>query len=205
MGFGFLGRNTCFDTSTAFPLMDSLRGHLLIASQDLEDPNFARTVVLIAIHGDDGALGLILNREMSMALPRIWSRVSDSPCVRQGPVWHGGPVTGSLMAVHDQPPIANLHVTDDLFVATELNAMELLAASNEGQVRFYVGHSGWGPGQLENEIGEGSWLVMPAKAEHVFQTIDATEFWKGSMVEVGRRQVKSVVPIRFIPENPSSN
>jgi hypothetical protein len=46
---------------------------------------------------------------------------------------------------------------------------------------------------------------MPAKAEHVFQTIDATEFWKGSMVEVGRRQVKSVVPIRFIPENPSSN
>jgi putative transcriptional regulator len=185
--------------------MDSLQGHLLIASQELLDPNFAKTVVLIAVHGEEGALGLILNREMPMPISQIWSQLSESTCMRQENAWHGGPVTGSLMALHDQPPMGNIVINQGLFVATELSAMELLAASDEGQVRFYVGHSGWGPGQLENEIGEGSWLVMPAAPEHVFHKIDSTTLWKNVMVEVGRRQIQSVVPIRFIPDNPSAN
>ena len=76
------------------------------------------------------------------------------------------------MAVHDQRPLANLVVTDDLYVATELNAMESLAASDDGQAVFYVGHSGWGPGQLENELADGSWLVLPATPDHVFGDLD---------------------------------
>ena len=59
-------------------------------------------------------------------------------------------------------------MTEDLYVATELNSMESLAGSEEGQALFYVGHSGWGPGQLETELAEGSWLVLPATAQHVF-------------------------------------
>ena len=64
--------------------MDSLQGQLLIASQDLVDPNFARTVVLIAVHGEEGALGLILNREMNMPSQQVWGQVSQSPCLRDG-------------------------------------------------------------------------------------------------------------------------
>ena len=97
---------------------------------------------------------------------------------REGKVRHGGPVAGTLMALHDQRPLANLVVTDDLFVATELNAMELLAASEEGQAVFYVGHSGWGPGQLENELADGSWLVLPATPENVFGELDQASSWK---------------------------
>src|SRR6516164_6186873 len=104
--------------------MDSLQGQLLIASSGLLDPNFARTVVLIAVHGEEGALGLILNRELSTPLEQVWAQVSQTPCVRPGNVRHGGPVSGSLMALHDQRPHANLIVTDDLYVGTELNAME---------------------------------------------------------------------------------
>jgi putative transcriptional regulator len=185
--------------------MDSLQGQLLIASASLLDPNFARTVVLIAVHGEEGALGLILNREMTMPLQQVWSQVSQATCLRAGNVRHGGPVGGTLMAVHDQRPLANLVVTEDLFVATELNAMELLAADDDGRALFYIGHSGWGPGQLENELADGSWLVLPATIEYVFSELDTLALWKQSMIEVGRRQIQSVIPIKHVPENPRLN
>ena len=82
--------------------MDSLQGHLLIASQDLLDPNFAQTVVLVAVHAEEGALGLILNRETTMPIRQVWTQVKESACLREGNVWHGGPVSGTLMAIHDQ-------------------------------------------------------------------------------------------------------
>jgi putative transcriptional regulator len=185
--------------------MASLQGQLLIATQDLLDPNFARTVVLIAVHGEDGALGLIVNRETNLTLEQVWGQVSQSPCLRGGNVRHGGPVAGTLMVVHDQRPLANLVVNDDLFVATELSAMEVLAANDEGQAIFYVGHSGWGPGQLENELAEGSWLVLPATTEYVFSELDHLAAWKSAMTEFGRRQVQSVVPIKHVPDNPRLN
>ncbi|MFI5456409.1 MAG: YqgE/AlgH family protein [Isosphaerales bacterium] len=185
--------------------MDSLQGHLLIASTGLLDPNFARTVVLIAAHGEEGALGLIINREMSMPLQQVWGQVSETPCLRSGNVRHGGPIGGTLMVLHDVRPHANLLVTEDLYVATELNAMESLAASDEGQALFYVGHSGWGAGQLETELAEGSWLVLPATSEHVFGDQDANTLWKETMTEVGRRQIQAVIPIKHVPDNPRLN
>lgn len=185
--------------------MASLQGHLLIASQDLLDPNFAKTVVLIAVHAEEGALGLILNREANMPLEQVWGQVSQTPCLRQGNVRQGGPVAGTLMALHDQRPLANLVVNEEIYVATELSAMELLATSEEGRALFYVGHSGWGPGQLEHELAEGSWLVLPATADYVFGPLDMLTAWKQAMTEFGRRQVQSVVPIRHVPEDPRLN
>jgi putative transcriptional regulator len=185
--------------------MASLKGHLLIASTALVDPNFARTVVLIAAHGEEGALGLILNREMSVPLQQIWGQVSQSECVREENVRHGGPVSGTLMAVHDLSPHANLVVTDEIYIATELNDMESLAGSDEGRAIFYVGHSGWGPGQLENELSEGSWLLLPAESHHVFLDSDLNTLWKDSMTEAGRRQIHSVIPVKHLPDDPSLN
>ncbi len=185
--------------------MDSLQGHLLIASPGLADPNFAGTVVLIAVHGEEGALGLILNREMTTPLQQVWGQVSETECLRPENVRHGGPVSGSLMAVHDLRAHANLVVTDEIYVATELSAMESVASSEEGQAFFYVGHSGWGPGQLETELADGSWLVLPAAAEHVFGDHDTNALWKETMTEVGRRQVQSVVPVKHVPDNPRLN
>jgi putative transcriptional regulator len=178
---------------------------LLIASPGLADPNFARTVVLIAVHGEEGALGLILNREMSTSLPQIWGQVSECACLRVENVRHGGPVGGSLMAIHDLRSFANLVVTDDIYVATVLNTMESVAGTTEGQALFYVGHSGWGPGQLETELEDGSWLVLPATTSLVFGNEDTNALWKETMVEVGRRQVQSVISVKHIPDNPRAN
>jgi putative transcriptional regulator len=185
--------------------MDTFQGNLLISSPDLADPNFAKTVVLIAVHGEEGALGLILNREMNTPLAQVWEKVSQSECQRTDNVRHGGPVSGSLMAVHDQRPVANLVVTDLIYVATELNAMEALASSDAGSAFFFIGHSGWGPGQLESEIAEGSWLVLPATPGHVFGDRDLSVLWKECVIEVGRRQIQSVVPTKHVPDNPRLN
>jgi putative transcriptional regulator len=185
--------------------MESLQGHLLIASPTLVDPNFARTVVLVAVHGDDGALGLILNREAGTTIRDVWGQVSKSLCLRSEIVHQGGPVSGTLMALHDRRSLANLVVADDVYVATELNAMESLAASEEGRVRFYLGHSGWGAGQLESELAEGSWLLLPAAAEHVFGDEDGDSLWKLVMTDAGRRQIQSLVGVKHFPENPRSN
>jgi putative transcriptional regulator len=185
--------------------MESFQGQLLIASSTLVDPNFARTVVLIAVHGDDGALGLILNRELGTTIQDVWSQVSKSLCVRSEIVHHGGPVSGTLMALHDRRSLANLVVADDVYVATELNAMESLAGSEEGRVLFYLGHSGWGPGQLENELAEGSWLLLPASTDHVFGDQDTEALWKLAMTDVGRRQLHELVELKHIPENPRAN
>lgn len=188
-----------------FSVMDSLAGQLLIATPALLDPNFAQTVVLIASHDEEGALGLILNRELTTRLPQVWEQVSQSPCLRDELVRQGGPISGTLLAVHDQRALANLVVNEDLNVATELSAMEVLAASDEGRVVFFVGHSGWGPGQLESELREGSWILLPARPEHVFESQDALTFWKDAITEAGRRQVHSVIPLRHIPEDPRLN
>lgn len=185
--------------------MSSLQGQLLIATQDLLDPNFTRTVVLIAVHGEEGALGLIVNRETGMSLKQVWDQVSETPCLREGNVRQGGPVAGTLMALHDHRPLANLVVADDLYVATEIAAMESLVADAEGRAIFYAGHSGWGPGQLENELAEGSWLVLPATPELVFGSLDTLSTWKKATLEFGRRQIRSILPIRDVPEDPRLN
>ena len=186
-------------------IMESLQGQLLIASPTLADPNFARTVVLVAVHGADGALGLILNRELNVRLEDIWGQVSKSPCLRSETVRQGGPVSGTLMALHDRRSMANLVVADEIYVATELSAMESLAASEEGRVVFFLGHAGWGATQLENELAEGSWLLLPATSDHVFGDLDTVALWKLAMTDAGRRQLHAIVPVKHVPDNPRAN
>jgi putative transcriptional regulator len=185
--------------------MESLQGQLLIASPSLQDPNFAKTVVLIAVHGDDGALGLVLNRETETPISEVWQQVSETPCEREGVVRSGGPVAGSLMVVHDQQSFANIRVGDELYVATELGAMLELASSDKGRAVFYVGHAGWGPGQLESEMREGSWLLLPASPDHVYSSTDALSLWRSAVNEVGRRQIQSLLPPESAPEDPQLN
>jgi putative transcriptional regulator len=109
------------------------------------------------------------------------------------------------MALHDRRSLANLVVAEEIYVATELKAMESLASSGEGRAVFFLGHSGWGAGQLENELAEGSWLLLPATAEHVFGDVDSSTLWKLAMTDAGRRQLHEIVPVKHIPENPRAN
>src|SRR3982751_5237695 len=80
--------------------MKSLKGHLLISSPRLMDPNFVRTVVLMVQHGEEGALGLILNRPLQATVRDVCEKVLETPCEIEAPLHQGGPCEGPLMVLH---------------------------------------------------------------------------------------------------------
>jgi putative transcriptional regulator len=153
------------------------KGVFLVASRGLRDPNFSKTVVLIVAHGEDGALGVVLNRPTRMRLSALLPDVEgldDS----QEPVFIGGPVAierVTLLLRAASPPVDSLQVFGDVFFSGSIAALEQ-ALSEEPSVsgmQAYAGHAGWGPGQLEGEVRRGDWYLVKADAAMVFS--DAPE------------------------------
>src|SRR3954451_7698898 len=135
--------------------MESLKGKLLIASPALVDPNFARTVVLIAEHTQDGALGVVPNRPTSALIGEAVDELNG--VVEPGdPVFAGGPVqTESVMvlAEFDDPEIAAALVLEDVGSPPADSDTEDLSECTR-RARVFAGHAGWGPGQLDDELEE---------------------------------------------------
>src|SRR5437588_7246001 len=149
--------------------MDSVRGQLLVAGPTLLDPNFWRTVVLVVEHNEEGALGLVLNRpsetSVAEAVPQL--EMLLDPDER---LFIGGPVQPSaviVLAEFEDATDAALLAFDDvgvLGIGTSLE--ELTTGVRSG--RAFVGHAGWGPGQLDAELERRDWIVEPGRREDVF-------------------------------------
>ena len=180
--------------------MDSLRGHLLIAGPALLDPNFWRTVVLVGEHSEEGALGLVLNRSsetaVEEALPELTLLADDL-----GTVHVGGPVQPSAVVVLadfvDADDAQSLVVDSVGFLPSEVDPG---AIGELRRARVYVGYAGWGPGQLDDELSEGSWIVEPAQPEDVF-TNDPEGLW-GTVL---RRKGGPYGVLASMPPDPSLN
>jgi putative transcriptional regulator len=148
------------------------KGRLLVASPLLGDPNFERAVVFMLEHSDEGALGLVLNRpsEVEIASPLDdWSRFTSHPAV----VFVGGPV--SREAVISLARVAHAHSAPDAWQriygpvgVLDLTADADLIGAVIDDLRIFAGYAGWGPGQLEGEIEEGAWWVVPADPGDAF-------------------------------------
>jgi putative transcriptional regulator len=183
--------------------MESLRGQLLIASPKIVDPNFRRVVVYMAEHNDEGAMGLVLNRPaeatVSEAVPDLEWLAGDG----DAGVWVGGPVSPAsviVLAEFEDPASAALIVEGDLgFVPAEIEDRDAFAAGVR-RARIFAGHSGWGPGQLEAELEEDSWIVEPARRGDVF-TADPDALWS----QVLRRKGREYVLLATMPMDPSLN
>jgi putative transcriptional regulator len=182
--------------------MDSLRGKLLLAGPTLLDPNFRRTVVLIVEHTEEGAMGLVLNRPSTAtvgdAVPDLdWLTESGERVYVGGPVAPNGVI---VLAEWNDPDQAAVLVDDDLgFVPGEApDPDQLLNAVR--RARVFAGHAGWGPGQLEAEMEEESWIVEPARREDVF-TADPEELWS----QVLRRKGHEYALLSTMPMDPSLN
>jgi putative transcriptional regulator len=173
--------------------MATLRGRLLLAGPGLVEPNFFRTVILILEHGDDGALGVILNRPTDLpvreALPPWAGVVSDPPVV-----FVGGPVSpGTAIALGrsiDAEPVVGAFGMLDLEEPT--------AACHD--VRLFSGYAGWGPGQLEDELAEDAWLVLDAHPDDIL-TDDADELWSAVLA----RQPGRLALLSRYPDEPAFN
>ena len=181
--------------------MRSRRGHLLVAGPGLHDPNFRRTVVLLGEHGEDGAMGLVLNRvstvTVEQAVPPIAGLVDDTE-----PVYLGGPVQPQavlVLADFVDPGRAGALVLDTIgFLPAEVEDVSELGELRTARV--FAGYAGWGPGQLEDEIAEQSWVVLPGRASDVFTGAPET-LW----AEVLRRHGGGLALLALLPDDPHVN
>ena len=151
--------------------MDSLRGKLLLASPDMGDPNFERTVILLIQHADEGAMGLILNRPTPLGVCAALLASEggeETPCDTEELLFKGGPCEGPLMALHGDADFAQDMVCDGVYLATDKHLIEPVLAGTVTPARFFAGYAGWGGGQLEGEIAAGAWVVADAQPHVIF-------------------------------------
>lgn len=176
----------------------SLKGKLLLASPALRDPTFARSVLLIVEHGDDGAMGLVLNRPaaatVAEAAPELERLVPE-----HDPIYIGGPVQPGSVMVLAQPAEAGLLVTGDVgLLAAEDGLKQMQGATR--RMRLFAGHAGWGPGQLEEELGREDWIVEPPLPGELFSDT-AEQLWS----DVLTRKGGTFALIARMPLDPSLN
>jgi putative transcriptional regulator len=183
--------------------MDTLKGHLLVASPHLADPNFVRTVVLLIHHSEEGAFGVVLNRTADNTIKELWDQVGETPCESERRVNVGGPVAGPLMAIHTDRELAELEIVPGVYFAAQREHLEKLLLQKGRPYRVFVGHSGWGEGQLEHELEEGAWLTTPATADQVFD--DDLDLWKKVAQHIGESMLTSTLKIKHLPTDPSMN
>ena len=183
--------------------MRDLTGHLLVASPHLADPNFVKTVVLLIHHSEDGAFGVVLNRPADNTIKDLWEQVGETPCESDRRVNVGGPVSGPLMAVHTNKHLAEMEILPGIYFAAQRNHLEELLLQTASPYRIFVGHSGWGGGQLESELKEGAWLTTPATIEHVFG--DDSDLWRKVAQHIGESMLASVLKVKHVPADPSVN
>lgn len=146
------------------------KGKLLVASRQLADPNFAQSVVLLLGYGRLGALGVIINRPTAVRLSEI---LPDSfrAAPQAGVVYSGGPVATSALLLlfrAARQVDETEHVFADVYLSGSQAVVEEKVARG-GTFRMYVGHAGWAPDQLDNEVARGDWYIVPADIDTVFR------------------------------------
>lgn len=178
-------------------------GRLLVATSRLTDPNFAKTVILLLSHDDDGALGVVLDQPTEVRVADVlpaWGEVLTKPDV----LFHGGPVGADsalgLVSLHvDEEPPGVRRVTEELGLV-DLDAPVEVVEPGVSNMRVFAGYAGWGTGQLEAEIDEGAWFVLDVRDGDVFGRGDE-DLWR----TVLRRQNSDVSLLSTMPEDPTVN
>jgi putative transcriptional regulator len=156
--------------------VDSLQGKLLVSSPALHDPNFRKTVVLIAHHDEEGAMGLVLSRPSDVAAVEAVPALEGLPGAGD-PIFVGGPVQPEAFMV-----LAEFNDVDDA-AAPIMDRLGFMPAESEpedlsiSRMRLFAGYSGWGNGQLEAELEEASWIVVDALTDDAFAD-DPEELWR---------------------------
>lgn len=184
-------------------------GRLLVATPLLGDPNFRRTVVLLVEHeAGEGTLGVVLNRPTEVPVTKVlapWAELTTEPSV----VFQGGPVAPDsalcLASVRGEeeplgwrrlegtPAVARLGLVD-------LDAPPEVLAAEISSLRVFAGYAGWGVGQLESEVRQGAWYVLPAQPGDAF-AFDPTQLWR----DVLRRQGGELAFVATFPDDPVMN
>lgn len=167
--------------------MDLLQpGILLISDPFLKDPNFLRTVVLLCEHQDEGSFGFVLNKPLGISLEDVVPEAAGLHI----PLLEGGPVQkDTLHFLHQRPDLiaGSSKVTEQVYWGGNFPAVLALLQTKEllpGDLRFFIGYSGWSELQLQGELDEKSWITRPANKRLIFHTETST-IWKKALAELG--------------------
>jgi putative transcriptional regulator len=169
-----------------FIMVQPAAGVLLIADPFLKDPNFMRTVVFLTEHRDDGTIGFVLNRQYENTLDELIPEIEGHKL----PVYYGGPVQmNTIHFLHRYPEEVQggVEVMKGVFWGGDFDSVIQLINSGKAdpeKIRFYIGYSGWSPGQLQTEMDEKTWLTVEAARKLIFHP-NAEEIWKDSLKHLG--------------------
>lgn len=175
--------------------MQNLQGQLLVAMPSLEDPFFQRSVTYVCEHNDEGAMGLVINQPIeNLNLAELLSKVQDlhrddQSCAHlTQPVYAGGPVNQERgFVLHTAQPgwASSLSLEGDLMVTTSKDILQILGTELEpSKYLVTLGYAGWDAGQLEQEIADNSWLIVPADPHLIFE-VDPAHIWEESGRKLG--------------------
>ena len=171
--------------------MQSLKGHFLIATPHLDTPVFARSVILMLDHNQDGAMGLILNQPIN-------TLITDKP------LHLGGPVPGSLIVLHTLESLGDHEIIPGVFVTLEASSVQQIIRQRPEPSLVIANYSGWGPGQLEGEFNWDSWITLPATSDRVFWTGEK-DLWKVVVGEVNAIKLSEFLGLKTRPADPRLN
>jgi len=148
------------------------RGMFLVAKRALDDPHFGQSVVYLVEHGEDGTLGLIVNRSSDVSLSEAVPELEDKQATAHA-LHYGGPVglPMILMLVRSELATEGMeHVANGVYISSDRRVLDevLAAKKSANEVRFYIGHSGWAAGQLDLELERDSWHVVAADSDVIF-------------------------------------
>lgn len=161
-------------------------GKVLISEPFLDDPNFERTVVLICDHNEEGSFGFVLNKPMdSLMLKDVVDGVEND----EFPIYIGGPVEQDVLQfIHtiDTLPGA-IDLGNGIYLGGDYEMLKLLVNNEqvkEGDIRFFVGYSGWSEGQLQDELNNEVWIVTSIDKQNIFNS-DTDGLWRSILKNMG--------------------
>jgi putative transcriptional regulator len=164
------------------------KGRLLISEPFLPDPNFERTVVLLCEHNDEGSFGFVLNKPSILKVTEVMEDISSFENI----VYVGGPVQqDTLHFIHRNANVNNaVEIAGNVYWGGEFENLILLGETKQisgNDIRFFLGYSGWGPGQLEAELEQDSWIVCDFVTDQLLFDTDPQLMWRKALENMGGR------------------
>ena len=164
------------------------KGRLLISEPFLPDPNFERTVVLLCEHNEEGSFGFVLNKPSILKVSEVMEDLAEM----ENLVYVGGPVQqDTLHFIHRNAALENaVEIVNKIYWGGAFESLMLLVESkqlNAADVRFFLGYSGWGPGQLEAELDQDSWIVCDYLTDQLLFDTGSDVMWRKALENMGGR------------------
>jgi putative transcriptional regulator len=180
------------------------KGQFLVARPELADPNFSRAVVYLFEHSDEGAAGVIVNRPSKLTVEELSSTIFNETIEWDKPIHVGGPVSGPLLVVHQNADWSDEEVDSDIHRTVDPDKLRHILERKFEPSIVLANYAGWGPGQLEFELGENTWDVIDATPKYVFWN-ELKDLWDVLTAQSQLSRLNSVLKIRNTPTDPSAN